>query len=188
MWHKQGVAVTNPAHRISRRARPPLDGEALQRLAIAYVGRYATSRGKLVDYLRRKVATRGWDGDTPDYTGLAEKLADLGFIDDRAFAEGRARSLGARGYGKGRVRQALRTAGIDEDDAIGAGDIADQGRWAAALRYAQKRRIGPYAAAVADRPGREKAIGAMIRAGHDFATARAIASAPPGEVPEDVSQ
>lgn len=188
MWHNQGVAVTNRNDRSARNPPKPLDGEALQRLALAYVGRYATSRGKLVDYLRRKVLARGWQGVAPDYAALAERLADLGYIDDKAFAEGRARSLGARGYGKRRVRQALRTAGIAEEDCAGAGEVADEGRWAAALRFAQKRRIGPYAAAPADRSAREKAIGAMIRAGHDFATSRAIASAAPGEIPDDVPQ
>ena len=108
----------------------------------------------------------------------------MGYVDDRAFAEGRARSLGGRGYGKGRVRQALYAAGIEEEDAVTAHEIADDGRWAAALRYAEKRRIGPWAHAEPDRAGREKAIASMIRGGHDFAAARVIASAAPGEVPD----
>lgn len=182
------MAVTNRVRQRSPASRPPLDREALERLALAYVGRYATSRGKLVDYLRRKVILRGWEGQVPDYAALADRLAELGYIDDKAFAEGRARSLGSRGYGKARVRQALRTAGIAEPDVAGAEEIADDGRWAAALRFAQKRRIGPWAPDPHDREAREKAIGAMIRAGHDFATARAIVGAAPGQVPDDVSQ
>lgn len=166
--------------------RPPLDRQALERLAIHYVGRYATSRGKLVDYLRRKVRERGFeDGAPPDPAALADRLAELGYIDDRAYAEGRARSLGARGFGKGRVRAALNAAGVGEGDAAPAHEIADDGCWQSALRFARKRRIGPFAAAPPERAAREKAIAAMIRAGHDFATARAIASAPPGEVPPE---
>lgn len=188
VWHNQGVTVTTRQERQPRKARPPLGPPELERLALAYVGRFATSRGKLVEYLRRKVRERGWEGAAPDLAGLAERFAGLGYIDDRAFAEGRARSLGARGYGKGRVRQALHAAGIGQEDATSAGDIADDNRWASALRYAEKKRIGPWARAVVDRPAREKVIGAMIRAGHDFAAARAIASAAPGEVPEDVSR
>lgn len=169
-----------------RAPRPPLDAAALERLALHYVGRYATSRGKLVTYLRGKLRTRGWDGEAePDLPALAARLAEIGYIDDRAFAEGRARSLGGRGYGKGRLRATLQAAGIGEEDAGSAHEIADDGRWAAALRCAQKRRIGPYAEVAPDRAGREKAIGAMIRAGHDFATSRTIASALPGQVPED---
>lgn len=170
-----------------RAERPPLEAEALERLALHYVGRFATSRGKLVDYLFRKVRERGWAHEVaPDLAAMAERFAMLGYVDDRAFAEGRARSLGGRGYGKGRVRQALHAAGIGEEDAAPAHEIADNGRWAAALRYAQKRRIGPWAAVEPDRAGREKAMASMIRGGHDFAAARIIASSPPGEVPEDV--
>jgi len=193
VWHNQGVSVTNRKHQPrrppeARPERPPLDAEAVERLALHYVGRYATSRGKLVAYLQRKLQGRLWVGDqAPDLPALAERLAALGYVDDRAFAEGRARSLGMRGYGKGRVRQALYAAGIEEEDAVTAHEIADDGRWAAALRYAEKRRIGPWARAEPDRAAREKAIASMIRGGHDFAVARAIASAAPGEVP-DVSK
>lgn len=182
------MTVTTSRERKARKPRPPLEAEELQRLALAYVGRFATSRGKLADYLRRKIRERGWEGEAADVTALADRFAELGYVNDQAFAEGRARSLGARGYGQNRVRQALRAAGIGEEDAVSADGIARDGRWAAALRYARKRRIGPYALVEPDRAGREKAIGAMIRAGHDFALARAIASARPGEVPDDVSQ
>lgn len=198
MWHNQGVTETTfrprkserkpRTERRARAERPPLDAEAIERLALHYVGRFATSRGKLVEYLFRKVRERGWAHEAPpDLAAMAERFAELGYVDDRAFAEARARSLGGRGYGKGRVRAALHAAGIGEEDAAPAHEIADDGRWAAALRYAQKRRIGPWATVEPDRAGREKAIASMIRGGHDFAAARVIASSAPGEVPEDVS-
>ena len=50
----------------------------------------------------------------------------------------------------------------------------------AALRFAERRRIGPFAAAEADRPAREKAIAAMVRAGHSFELARAVTAMAPG--------
>ena len=199
MWHNQGVDETNSPQRRSggrrpkpprapRAKPPPYDAAGLERLALHYVGRFATSRGKLVDYLRRKVRERGYEGEIPpDLTAMADRFAELGYVDDKAFAEGRARSLGGRGYGHGRVRQALYAAGIDEEDAAGAHEIADDGRWAAALRYAEKKRIGPWARTEPDRDAVQKAIGVMIRAGHDFAAARVIAAAAPGVVPEDVS-
>jgi len=39
-------------------------------------------------------------------------------------------------------------------------------------------------ATAADRPGQQKAIAAMVRAGHDFNRARRIVSAPPGVIPD----
>jgi regulatory protein len=58
----------------------------------------------------------------------------------------------------------------------------------AALRFARRRRIGPFADQRPDRAGREKAIAAMIRAGHAFAIARAIVDLEPGAGadPDDV--
>jgi regulatory protein len=51
----------------------------------------------------------------------------------------------------------------------------------AALAFARRKRIGPYALDEADKVQREKQIGAMIRAGHGFALARRIVSSPPME-------
>ena len=80
----------------SRRTPPPLDRRALEDLALRYVARFATTRGKLAEYLARKVRERGWDGPAAaDPAAIADRMAELGYIDDRAFAEARARSLAA---------------------------------------------------------------------------------------------
>jgi len=165
----------------ARRAPPPLDETALRELALRYVGKYATSRAKLRAYLARKVKERGWDdAGEPDLTGLADRFAELGYIDDASFAMAKLRALGARGYGKRRLSEQLRIAGIEEADGKAASDLAASEAVATAVRFAQRRRIGPFAAASPDPRGREKAIAAMVRAGHDFALSRAIADIPPG--------
>lgn len=167
--------------RSTRRPRPPLNAAALEELALAYVGRFATSRAKLGQYLARKVKERGWDGHPPpDFAGLAERFTALGYIDDRAFAAAKARSLSARGYGARRLRQALAIAGIDEEDRVDAEQHFDEEGAEAALRYARRKRIGPFANVELDRLSREKALAAMIRAGHGFALSRRIVEAEPG--------
>lgn len=168
-----------------RNPRSPLDEEGLERLALAYAGRYATTRGKLEAYLRRKVRERGWaDAGAPPVERLAAHFVALGYVDDRAFAAAKAASLLRRGYGERRVRDALQAAGIREDDAAPARDEAAAGAVAAALRFAERRRLGPYAAEPLDRPQREKAAAAMLRAGHRADLVRRILAAPPGEVPD----
>jgi len=165
--------------------RPALDPERLERLALFYVGRYATTRAKLKTYLMRKVSERGWHGAVePDYDELVERFSDLGYVDDQSFAVARAASLGRRGYGGRRVDQALTAAGISEADAAQARSNVRSEAWTAALRFAERKRIGPFAREEADRPAQQKALGAMIRAGHSFDTARAIVRSAPGEVPE----
>ena len=165
--------------------RPPLDAEALERCALHYAGRYSTTRAKLAAYLGRKLRDRGWAGEgEPGVEKLIERMAGLGYVDDRAFATARAASLGRRGYGARRVDSAMRAAGIDEADSAEAKALAQENEWTSALRFAERRRIGPFAAEIMDVPKREKAIAAMLRAGHRFDLARRIASARPGEIPE----
>ena len=52
------------------------------------------------------------------------------------------------------------------------------------MRFAERRRIGPFAAAPADRSAREKALSAMLRAGHGIDVARRLVWSNPGEIPE----
>ena len=161
--------------------RPPLTAVKLDALAIHYVGRFATSRGKLMAYLQRKIRERGWDGDREaDLGAVADRLARLGYIDDAAFALAKARSLSGRGFGARRLGQALHAARISEDDAVEARDLADSERVEAAVRMARRRRFGPFATAPMDLAQREKAIGTMIRAGHGFALSREIVYLAPG--------
>lgn len=169
----------------TRRAARPLNPQSLEELALAYVGRFATSRAKLREYLARKLRERGWDGaDQPDAAALAERFSERGYIDDAAFALAKSRALTGRGYGERRVREALRVAGIAEDDGTAARRLAANEAANAALRFAERRGIGPYAASPPDPRGRDKAIAAMLRAGHGFALARAIVDLRPGSQPD----
>ncbi|MDP1908256.1 MAG: RecX family transcriptional regulator [Hyphomicrobium sp.] len=163
-----------------RRPRPPLDEAALKELGLTYVARFATSRGKLADYLRRKLRERGWGGQgDPPIAVIVEWAAEAGFIDDQAYALSKARSLGDRGFGERRVAMALRAAGIEEGDGQAARDLARESGDEAALRFARRKRLGPFAATLPDRRESDKALAAMIRAGHPFALAKRILSLPP---------
>ena len=176
-WQKARQKAPGDAPRKPPR---PLDERRLEELALSYVGRFATTRARLGTYLERKLRERGWEGARPPAVAeLAERLARLGYIDDAAFALSRARSLGQRGYGERRVTMALRQAGIGEDDGRAAEDLSREQAVGAAVRFAQRRRIGPFAAAAADPAARQKALAAMVRAGHAFELARRIVAAEP---------
>lgn len=147
---------------------------SLRELALTYVARFATSSGKLEDYLRRKLRERGWEGEDgcePDLPALVRNFAERGYLDDAAYARSRSADLLRRGYGGRRVGEALRQAGIDEDvrASVAPGEAAAR---QAALRLAQKRRFGPYCAEPPDRALREKQLAAMLRAGHALDIAR----------------
>ncbi len=169
----------------NRKPRPAFDREGLERLALHYAGRYATTRAKLRSYLARKLKERGWAGEgEPPLDTLIGRFGELGYVDDKAFAASRAASLGRRGYGERRVVDALKASGVDEEDSGDARELARGGAWAAALRFAERRRIGPFAAHETDRPAREKAIAAMLRAGHPLPIARRLVHSSPGDIPE----
>jgi regulatory protein len=150
-------------------------------MALRYVGRFATTRTKLTAYLWRKVRERGWnDKAEPDFDSLARRFCELGYLDDAAYALAKSRSLSSRGYGRHRLEQKLRLAGVSEEDAAAAREEAEVEALNAALRYAQRRRIGPWGTGRSDTKLREKAIAAMVRAGHPIGLAIAIASLAPG--------
>jgi regulatory protein len=158
-------------------------------MALAYVARFATSRGKLEAYLKRKLRERGWDGEgEPQVGALIERFSAAGYVDDTAYALARSGSLLRRGYGQRRVAQALGAAGIDDD--IRAAVRASEGiQRRAALAMARKRGFGPFAAAFnglqPDRKVREKQIAAMLRAGHGLDSARELVDAPSVEAADD---
>lgn len=171
--------------RAPRKPRPPLDQPALEELALAYVGRFATTRARLAAYLARKVRERGWAmAQGPDLAALAERHAAAGLVDDAAFAMSRARALGCRGFGRSRVRQQLRVAGVAEADGAEALDYAARNAVDSALRFAERRRIGPFATARADPRLRQRQVAAMVRAGHPLGLALAILKCAPGDEPD----
>ena len=166
----------------ARRALPPLDEAKLNELALAYVGRFATTRAQLRSYLARKIRERGWDAARePDLERLANRFSDQGYVNDTAYALSKSQALSTRGYGKRRLIEKLRSAGVEEADSAAARDHADQEAVAAALRFAERRRLGPFALApLSDPKARERALAAMVRAGHGFAIAREIIRLEPG--------
>ncbi|MEE4154606.1 MAG: RecX family transcriptional regulator [Erythrobacter sp.] len=175
--------------REGRKGRP-LDAVALRDLALSYVARFATTGAKLEGYLARKVRERGVIEDEDgrvaelDIRGLVEDFVQRGYIDDEAYAHARSRDLIQRGYGPRRISEALWAAGIEEGARSEAAPGEAQAR-AAAVLFARKRRLGPFAVSLEQEPPdsearfrlREKRVAAMLRAGHDHAHARFILDA-----------
>ncbi len=169
------------AGRRPRKPRPPLDEARLNELMLAYVARFATSRAKLAAYLARKIRERGWDGSgEPPVEALVAKSVRLGFVDDAAYALGKARALGARGYGARRLGQSLRAAGIADTDGEEARTYARAEAAEAALRFARRRRFGPYASIPPAEQLRKKQLAAMLRAGHSYRLSKVILDLAPG--------
>lgn len=163
----------------SRPAPKPLTSIRLEEMALAYVARFATTQGKLRSYLNRKLSERGWDeseSDDPPVDALVARFADVGYVDDAAWAKMKAGSLSRRGYGARRVGEALRHAGIDEDVRNTMHPAEAQQR-ASALALARRRRFGPFSREAPDRLALDRQLAAMLRAGHSLALARQVLEA-----------
>jgi regulatory protein len=157
----------------------PLDAPALNQLALTYVARYATSSGKLATYLARKVKERGWANEDPAAIDqVVERMIELRYIDDQSYAELKAGSLLRRGYGPGRVRAALRVAGISADIGQAAADLSDEASLEAGMAFAKRRRFGPFAVREMDRNEQQRAVAAMLRAGHSFDIIKVVMAIP----------
>ena len=161
---------------------PPLDEGRLNELALRYVGRFATTRAKLSHYLARTLRERGWAGPRePDLGALANLFAERGYVDDRSYALAKSQAMTGRGYGKRRLLESLKAAGIEEEHGAAARAHADAEAVSAALRFARRKRIGPFAASAPRDPReRDKMLAAMVRAGHSFGLSRAILALAPG--------
>jgi regulatory protein len=168
-----------------RKPPPPLDPEALTAIAVRYVERFQTTRARLIRQLNQKLRQRGWqDGlPPPDPAAIADRMVDLGYVNDAAFAEARTRGLARRGMGAGRVRATLSAYGVTADDSADALQSLEPVQ--AAIDFARRKRMGPFGPPVSDPKLRHRQFAAFARAGHPPALANAILRAQSeAELPE----
>ncbi|WP_246396259.1 regulatory protein RecX [Gluconacetobacter tumulisoli] len=208
---------TAPAtKRRGRRADGPApDRAALRATALAHLARFGTTRAGLEQVLARMVqrwargaAEAGHPSDEIEsqaataralVADVVRDMADLGAVDDAAFAGSRARSLTRVGRSRRAVQAHLAARGVGEDvadavldDALGTRDGAGyETELAAALVFARKRRVGPFGpAGDHDDDGafarRLRALEAMARAGFGRAVAEAALDMDPDEAEERI--
>jgi regulatory protein len=146
--------------------------ELLERWALAYLGRFASSAENLRRVLLRRSRRRS--PPSPEAVQRAAALIDAlveryrhsGLLDDAAYAAARVQSLHRRGESTTKIRGRLAAKGVESSVAAEAvrtlrAEAADPDL-AAACAFARRRRLGPYRRAAAD-PARE--LGVFARAG-----------------------
>jgi regulatory protein len=167
--------------------RPPrkVTPAYLDRAALAYLERFASSAENLRRVLARKVQRRcRLRGEDPaEFQALVEdvvrRAAAGGLVDDRRYAEGRVASLRRRGSSTRLIGAKLSAKGVAREVIEGA-LRDDRDEEAAAWTFARRRRLGPYRAR--DRAAfREKDLAAMARGGFRFDLARRVVDGEPGE-------
>jgi len=176
----------------NRRRRTPrkITPDRLHRIALHYLERYASSTENLRRVLMRRVERSARAHGTDRSEGVAmvdalvTRLAAAGLLDDAAYARAKAESQARAGKGGRAIAQYLRAKGVDAslvDDALAALN-ADGGdaELSAAVRYARRRRLGPWRPAGRSEH-RERDLAALGRRGFDYSTARTVIDAPDAE-------
>jgi len=176
--------------------RPPKKATAkhLENVALWYLQRFAASADSLRLVLLRRVdkSVRAHDTDRAEGAALVEDIVARfrasGLLDDRLYAEGRARSLHRRGVSLRGIRARLRAKGVGAEDIEAAlaalSEDAPEPDLAAAIAYARRRRIGPYRARGDRAELRERDLAALARQGFDYDTARRVIEADSAEALE----
>jgi len=164
----------------------PVTPESLERSALRYLERFATSTDNFRRVLMRTVDTASRanpDMDREQAAGWVESLirryTGAGLLNDAAYAEMKAGSLHRRGASTRAIREKLAAKGIDRghvDHALDGLDADTDGPLdrAAALALARRRRLGPFRAPDKRAAFRDKDLAALGRAGFDYATARSV--------------
>ena len=157
--------------------------------AVDYLGRYASSRHKLGQILSRFASRKLTDYDAEDISTAIQQTIDrcgqLGYLDDRQFAVTLARSQRRRGRSQTMIHQRLRQHALSDDIIVYALAVADKnsvnGDLQAAIRFAQRRRLGPFAKRHSTHRQRldphewkKRDLGAMARAGFSIVISQQV--------------
>jgi regulatory protein len=160
-----------------------LSARDLEEAALRYLNRFDASAEKLERHLT-KMARRAENADAllPEIPALIERYRGSGLIDDRRFAEARARSLRARGASSRLIQQKLAAQGVPRDvvdavlDAEREASRSGSGELEAAVAYVRRKRLGAHRPAEQQALERRRDLARLARQGFDYETAlRALA-------------
>jgi regulatory protein len=162
--------------------RQPRQKLNLVPVALAYIARYAASTARLRLVLKRKADRRTSTWETPPLPGevaaaietAVARLAALGLLNDPEYAAAMARTYRARGESAAMIRARLLAKGIEPGDIAPAlGQFEDQEQ-DAALRFAKRKRLGPYRLRPGKPDQRQRDIASLCRAGFSVRVARTV--------------
>lgn len=183
--------------RPERRPPPKITASYLENASLHYLERFASSSANLKRVLLRKLerslAHHGGNREAAlaQLEEVLAKLARLGYLDDRAYAETKTRALHRRGGSLRVIRATLSAKGVDPDSAEAAvSELVEQTGdpdLAAAIALARRRRLGPFRAEAKRADFRNKDLAALGRAGFSWETCRMVVEADSVEALEALS-
>jgi regulatory protein len=176
---------------VKRPARP-ITARYLENAATFYLERYPATAEGLRRVLRRRVRKAEMtdspvmDNVEQAIEAIVAKFVGAGAINDKEFAQTKARALHRRGTSTRLTRRKLTLAGIDDETLDRAMAALDQEldtdparrEWRAAVALARRRRFGPFRPEKERKDRRLRDLAAMARAGFAFDVAKKVIDAP----------
>ena len=164
---------------------PPYDSAALERAALRYLERFASSAANLRRVLERKIRRRlPPEDDMPAEAGamvaaIVAKAIAQGWIDDAIYAEQKARGLHRRGASLRVIRQTLAHKGIGAETRETAlvrleEETGPKLDLAAAITLARRRKLGPFRREGERAAHRERDMAVLGRAGFPYDLVRGV--------------
>jgi regulatory protein len=145
----------------------------MRRAAVDYLSKHSSSTANLRAVLERKARRRIEDpeADIASLVGPAVQFCvEQGFVDDVAYAETKVAAAARKGVSSRKVAMQLRSKGVDAEHVADA--LREVDDLAAAVRFARKRRVGPWR--TTDEPDRDRELGKLARQGFDEGTCRRV--------------
>ena len=159
----------------------PMTEKRLMNIALHYLERFESSGGHLRQILKNRVfkeKTKGTDiaHDVENViSAIVEKVQKLGYVDDDRFAKNLVERLKSSGKSMRFIKQKLAQASIDPETiskTLEAYEEQNQeSEYAAACRFARKKRLGIYRDPEKQALFRKKDLASMARAGFSFEVA-----------------
>lgn len=171
-----------------------LSRDYLVRATYSYLQRFATTEKNLTQVLDRKVRLRLPEPDEQDLYSQAkvwiedivQKAVQQNLVNDRQFAEARARSLIRSGNSKMKIAQKLQARGVEVNMVSDVmADLSEQYEdmdFLAAVKYVRKRRFGAFSTRHDGQELVEKELASMCRAGFSYIIAGKILRMPHDEL------
>ena len=156
----------------------------LEKAAYHYLKRYSSSSENLKRVLLKrvfraqKVQPFDWDVTNNWIEEIVEKLKTIGIIDDKEFADRKAVIFNNQGNSKLMIRKKLENKGVEKkliDESIKnlEKQILDPD-FIAAIRFLERRKMGPYRHPNNRSEYREKDLRSMARAGFAYSVAKQL--------------
>lgn len=174
-----------------RKTAKPITAKYLQNAAAFYLERYPSTAEGLRRVLNRRVRKAEMldapvmDNVQQAISVVVQKFVDAGIVDDKAFAQTKARALHRRGSSTKLTRRKLQHAGVDAATLAAALAGLDEEldadprkrEWTAAVALARRRKLGPFRAAKDRADRRARDLAAMARGGFDYQLAKKVIDA-----------